>query len=84
MQFHWLRCRDAQGDFIYYYISGKHNLADYWKKYHPESHHIENRYELFTPTCQLELLKSAKAQTVKRVQSQISVPHQRCSGLGNL
>jgi hypothetical protein len=39
MQFHWLRCHDAQGQFRYYWRPGTQNLADYWTKHHPASHH---------------------------------------------
>jgi hypothetical protein len=37
MRFHWLRCRNAQ--FRYYWRPGTQNLADYWTKHHPASHH---------------------------------------------
>jgi hypothetical protein len=39
MRFHWLRCHDAQGQFRYYWRPGTQNLADYWTKHHPASHH---------------------------------------------
>ena len=32
---HWLRCREAQGQFRYYWASRKLNLGDYSKKHHP-------------------------------------------------
>ena len=66
MQFHWMRCRDTQGSFRYYWILGKQKSDDYWKKHHTLSHHIAKRWEVFTPTCQLELLRGAKALTLKR------------------
>ncbi len=44
MQFHWLRCRAAQGQFCYYWRPGTQNLANYWTKHHPASHH-----KLFCP-----------------------------------
>ena len=43
MRFHWLRCRDAQGQFCYYWRPGTHNLADYFTKHHPASHHKASR-----------------------------------------
>ena len=55
MQLQWLRCQYDQGHLRYYWRPGKHNLAKYWKKYDLASHHRENRYKVFTPTCQLEL-----------------------------
>jgi hypothetical protein len=39
MQFHWLRCREAQGQYRYYWRPGTQNLADYWTKHNPSSHH---------------------------------------------
>ncbi len=39
MRFHWLRCRDAQGRFRYYWRPGTQNLADYYIKHHPATHH---------------------------------------------
>jgi hypothetical protein len=39
MQFHWLRCREAQDQYCFYWRPGTQNLADYWTKHHPASHH---------------------------------------------
>ena len=39
MRFHWLRCRDAQGQFRFYWRPGTQNLADYFTKHHPATHH---------------------------------------------
>jgi hypothetical protein len=39
MHFHWLRCRDTQGQFCYYWQPGTQNLADYSTKHHPATHH---------------------------------------------
>ncbi len=48
MNFHWLRCRDAQGQFRFYWRPGKNNLADYWTKHHPGVHHKAFRPNIFT------------------------------------
>jgi hypothetical protein len=40
MRFHWLRCCKAQGHYRYYWRPGTQNLADYFTKHHPTSHHI--------------------------------------------
>jgi hypothetical protein len=48
MRFHWLRCHDAQGQFRYYWRPGAQNLADYWTKHHPASHHISFRPQILT------------------------------------
>jgi hypothetical protein len=43
LRFHWLRCHDAQGQFRYYWRPGTQNLADYFTKHHPASHHKASR-----------------------------------------
>ena len=43
MCFNWLRCRDTQGQFRYYWRPGTQNLADYFTKHHPASHHKASR-----------------------------------------
>lgn len=43
MRFNWLRCRDTQGQFRYYWRPGTQNLADYFTKHHPASHHKASR-----------------------------------------
>ncbi len=39
MRFHWLRCRNTQGQFHYYWRPGTQNLADYFTKHRPATHH---------------------------------------------
>jgi hypothetical protein len=39
MCFHWLRCCDALSQFHYYLQPGMQNLADYFTKHHPATHH---------------------------------------------
>ena len=39
MRFFWLKDRDAQRQFNYYWRPGKINKADYFTKHHPPSHH---------------------------------------------
>ncbi len=39
MRFHWLGCRNAQGQFCYYWRPGTQNLADYFTKHHLATHH---------------------------------------------
>ena len=48
MNFHWLRCRDSQGQFRYYWRPGTSNLADYWTKHHPGAHHKAFLPHIFT------------------------------------
>ena len=48
MCFHWLWCHDAQGQFRYYWQSGTQNLADYFTKHHPATHHRNLRPTILT------------------------------------
>ncbi len=48
MSFHWLRCRDSQGQFWYYWRPGTQNLADYFTKHHPATHHKSLRPTILT------------------------------------
>jgi len=43
MQIHWLHCCDTQGQFRYYWRPGTQNLADYFTKHYPASHHKTSR-----------------------------------------
>jgi hypothetical protein len=43
MRYHWIRDRDAQGQFKFYWARGINNWADYFTKHHSPSHHIEQR-----------------------------------------
>jgi hypothetical protein len=48
MRFHWLRDREAQGQFNIYWRPGKTNLADYFTKHHPPIHHVNVRSEFLS------------------------------------
>ena len=48
MHFHWLRDREAQGQFRIYWRPGNTNLADYFMKHHPPAHHANVRAEFLT------------------------------------
>jgi hypothetical protein len=48
MRFHWLRCRDAQDQFHYYWRPGMQNMADYFTKHHPATHHKNVRPPILT------------------------------------
>ena len=48
MRFHWLRCRNTQGQFRYYWRPGTQNLADYFTKHHPATHHKSVRPTILT------------------------------------
>ena len=68
MRFHWLRCRDAQDQFRYYWRPGSQNWADYWTKNFPASRHINMRPEFLTPAWHLEDLKRRQMKAVRAVE----------------
>lgn len=39
MRFHWLRCRESQGQFRFYWAPGSTNLTNYSTKHHPPLYH---------------------------------------------
>jgi hypothetical protein len=39
MKFHWLQCRENQGQFRHYWASGTTNKGDYVTKLHAPIHH---------------------------------------------
>jgi hypothetical protein len=63
MRFHWLRCRNAQGQFRYYWRPGTQNLADYFTKHHPTSHHKSVWRTILTPANDPEYTKIFETTT---------------------
>ena len=59
MRFHWLRDRESQKQFKYYWRPGKENLADYWTKHFCAAHHKQMRPIFLTPSSVLEALKES-------------------------
>jgi len=57
MRFHWLRDRECQEQFRFYWRPGKLNYADYWTKHHPAKHHQNVRNEFLTPHIVVEMLR---------------------------
>ena len=43
MRLHWLRCREAQRQFRFYWEKGSTNMADYHTKHHPPAYHLAHR-----------------------------------------
>ena len=43
MRFWWLRCRESQDQFRYYWDAGSKNWADYNTKHHPDAYHEAHR-----------------------------------------
>jgi hypothetical protein len=63
MRFHWLRCREAQKQFRFFWRPGKTNLADYWTKHHCAAHHIEQRTNILTPQSIVTALRASNQRT---------------------
>jgi hypothetical protein len=63
MRFHWLRDRECQQQFRFYWHPGKTNYADYWTKHHLPSYHVHMQKEFLTPAIVLELLKMKQVTT---------------------
>ncbi len=63
MRFHWLRCRGAQDQYRFYWRPGTQNLADYWTKHHPASHHKSVRPQILTSVTDPEYVKLTTPKT---------------------
>ena len=63
MRYYWLRCRDSQGQFRYYWKPGPTNQADYYTKHFPASHHVEIRPTILTPKLILDALRASTNRT---------------------
>ena len=57
MRFHWLKDRECQQQFKFYWRPGKLNHADYWTKHHSATHHVNVRKEFLTPHIVIEMLR---------------------------
>ena len=50
MCFYWVRNRVRKGKFLVYWMSGEHNLADYFTKHHPTRHYRSQQSIYLVPT----------------------------------
>jgi hypothetical protein len=57
MRFHWLKDRECQQQFKFYWRPGKLNHADYQTKHHSAAHHVNVRKEFLTPYIVVEMLR---------------------------
>jgi hypothetical protein len=69
---HWLRCRNAQGQCRYYWRPGTQNLADYFTKHHPASHHKASRPTYLTSSSDPQYKKLFL--TSPDIKSTVTVP----------
>ena len=65
MRFRWLKCQEAQGQFRYYWRPGTQNLADYFTKHHPATHHKNVRPTILTSVNDPEYRKLFATQTTQ-------------------
>jgi hypothetical protein len=63
IRFHWIRCREAQNQFRFFWHPGKINRGNYWTKHHCATHHIEKRPTILTPNHILIALQESIQQT---------------------
>jgi hypothetical protein len=62
IQPHWLRDREAQGQFKIYWRLEKTNLTDYFTKHHPPLHHVNIRAEFLSRIKDLVEIRCQKTQ----------------------
>ncbi len=63
MRFHWLRCREAQQQFRFYWRPGKTNLGNYWTKHHCAAHHVKKCSTILTPLSVITALRESLQRT---------------------
>jgi hypothetical protein len=63
MRFHWLRCREAQQQFCFFWRPGKTNLADYYTKHQCSAHHVKQGPQILTPPSVIAALRTSKQHT---------------------
>ena len=73
MHFQWLRCRDAQGQFRYYWRPGTQNLADYFTKHHPATHHNSVRPTILTAANDPEYRKLFNSKSSGNDKEQLKI-----------
>jgi hypothetical protein len=59
MRFWWLRDRDAQEQFQFFWRPGTTNRGDYWTKHHCSAHHQEKQIEILTPLFIIQALRAS-------------------------
>ncbi len=79
MRFHWLRDREAQGQFKIYWRPGGTNLADYFTKHHSPAHHVNVRAEFLTRVKDL-----SEARHMKNEGQTKNAKQQGCVSLASL
>ena len=85
MRFYWVQDRVQQGQFRIHWQKGELNLADYFTKHHPPSHHIKmrptyiymdpssNLAQANTPDCRGVLIRVPDPEPVYSEPAQLAV-----------
>ena len=68
VHFYWLKCRDEQGQFRYYWMPSAQNLADYFTKHFLGAHHKAMRPQFLTPKNHLKDLRRRKLVVKQHVE----------------
>jgi hypothetical protein len=63
MRFEWLKEREANEQFCFYWRLGKTNLADYFTKHHLPAHHRNMQEEFLTRVADLLHLRGLRRTT---------------------
>jgi hypothetical protein len=64
MRIHWLRFCNAQSQSCYYWRLSTQNLADYFTKHHPTSHHKSVSPTILTPANDPKFTKLFETSTI--------------------
>jgi hypothetical protein len=67
-RFHWLRDREAQGQFRIHWQPGSTNHADYFTKHHSPAHHVNVRAEFLTRVKDLAEARRTKNASIPQIQ----------------
>jgi hypothetical protein len=81
MGFHWLRNREAQGQFKIYWQPRRTNLANYSTKHHPPAHHVNVRGKFLT---RVKDLAEARHTKMERQTKTLSSKPAKLQGYGSL
>ena len=63
MRFHWLKDRECQQKFKFYWQPCKLNHTDFWTKHHSAAHHVNVRNEFLTPYIVIKMIRMKKDNT---------------------
>jgi hypothetical protein len=71
MRFYWLKDREAQNFFQFFWRPGKNNLADYWTKHHAAIHHEALRSQILSKPSVIQKLRQRLTSALKRAVARV-------------